>query len=81
MFHTRRGFEVCHFSDPQLYKDVELLKSCSISGFNHFKDDRGFDRGSSEIIVVFRWMATYRLRDQGVLHLPELLKLQQFSGN
>ena len=62
-------------SYPQLYKDVELLKSCNISGFNHFKGDRGFDRSSSEIIVVFRWMATYRSRGQGVLHLPELLKL------
>ncbi|NET29519.1 hypothetical protein [Okeania sp. SIO1I7] len=62
-------------SKSTLNRDVSLLDECKISGFNHFKKDKGFDRSSITILVILRWFSCNRSRGQGMIHLPEVLKL------
>ena len=62
-------------ADSQLCKDIALLRECNIPDFNYFKGDKGFDKKSATIIIIFRWFARNRSRGQGIVHLPEVLKL------
>lgn len=66
------GLSVC---TAQLSKDIGLIQQCSIPGFNYFRGDKGFDKSSATILVVFRWLAHNRSRGQGAIHLSEVVQL------
>ncbi|NES64126.1 MAG: hypothetical protein F6K24_02105 [Okeania sp. SIO2D1] len=59
----------------QLSRDIDLLQQCNISGFNYFKGDKGFDKSSATIMIVFRWLARNRSRGQGATHVSEIVQL------
>lgn len=63
------------YSNQSLTRDTALLNECKMPGFNYFKGDSGLDKSSATIVVVFRWFSFYRSRGQGIVHLPEVLKL------
>ncbi len=58
-----------------LCRDISLLQECKIPDFYYFRGDKGFDKKSATIIIVFRWFARNRSRGLGIVHLPEALKL------